>query len=370
MSTREAVLVAPPTPVGCFSVPALAEAVPTRFAKTGLQRAQTLAFFVNAAECAGVPLPAGDFLDIEQVVAAQWTQFLATRYPEGVFDGLAGEPVIGIDDESLHVVIQAQSRLNAYQLKSVVEQLETQATGLGWFVEAVLTRASCHGHQIYDMGMATYMLDVFHSSLEEFTDEGYARALLLETGDELAASTSPVPQKTIESLKQQYSFWPSDLLAEVGGHGHLLRHGQTFTNGRPKVLTWRQAKRWLTAHLRHPLSGAIDAAIRLQLALERDAGRDFVWNGHDDETETMGALCFLVWESPNLLFEAVQHFEQNQYSAGAVVEAFARNTLDLAEASDATLQALAASTVEYFDRWALLAKLLSHFTIWEDDDES
>ncbi|MEJ8838150.1 PRTRC system protein F [Ramlibacter sp. AN1133] len=358
---------APAAPLGCFSIPALHEDVPARFTQD-LQRARALARFANAAERAGVALPAGDFPDIEQVLAAQWNQFLAGRYPEGVFDGLAGEPVIGVDDDSLQVVIHAQSRLNAYQLKPVVEALEAEATGLGWFVEAVLTRASCHGHQIYDMGMATYMLDVFHSSLEEFTDEGYARALLLENGDALGRTEHPLPAQTIDSLRQQYSFWPSDLLAEVGGHAHLLRNGQ-FTTPAPKAMTWRQARRWLRVHPQHALAGAVDAAIRLQRAL-RDRGREFVWNGQDDETETMGALCFLVWDAPELVFEAVQHFEQNQYSAGAVVEAFARKTVDLAEITDDALEALAASTMDYFERWALLGRLLSHFPVWEQGDES
>jgi len=362
------VVAAPAAPRGCFSIPALHEAVPPRLTQD-LLRARALARFANAAERAGVTLPSGDFLDIEQVVAAQWNQFLAARYPEGVFDGLAGEPVIGVDDESLQVVIHAQSRLNAYQLKPVVEALEARAAGLGWFVEAVLTRAGFHGHLIYDMGMATYMLDVFHSSLEEFTDEGYARALLLENGDALGTTKAPIPVETIDSLRQQYGFWPSDLLAEVGGHAHLLRNGQ-FSAPAPKAMNWRQARQWLRACPRHALAGAVDAAIRLQRALERDAAREFVWNSLDDETETLGALCFLVWDAPDLVFEAVQHFEQNQYSAGAVVEAFARRTLDLRHASDHALQALAAATVAYFARWALLGSLLSHFPIWEDADES
>jgi PRTRC genetic system protein F len=369
MSNNVAIAAAPaPAQGGCFSLPALGHAVPLRFAQD-LQRGRALAGFANAAERVGVALPLGDFLDIEQVVAAQWNQFLVGRYPQAVFDGLAGEPVIGVDDESLQVVIHAQSRLNAYQLKPVVEALEAEASGLGWFVEAVLNRASCHGHQIYDMGMASYMLDVFHSSLEEFTDEGYARALLLENGDALGESTIPIPQATLDSLRQQYSFWPSDLLSEVGGHGHLLHNGY-YASPAPSAMSWRQAGRWLKARPRHALAGAVDAAMRLQRALERDGGREFVWNGQDDETEAMGALCFLVWDAPDLLFEAVQHFEQNQYSAGAVVEAFARKTLELRDASDEALQALAAATMAYFERCALLGRLLSHFPIWEDGDES
>ena len=78
-------LAALPAPTGGLYIPTLDEVVPARFSKD-LQRSQTLARFAKAAECAGVPLPSGNFLTIEQVVAEQWTQFLATNYQLGIFE--------------------------------------------------------------------------------------------------------------------------------------------------------------------------------------------------------------------------------------------------------------------------------------------
>lgn len=358
-----------PAATGGFYIPMIDEAVPARFCKD-LQRSQALARFAKAAECAGVPLPTGSFLNIEEVVAAQWTQFLATNYPPGIFDGLAGAPALGVSDERLEIVINSESRLNAFRLKPVVETLEDEARGLGWFLESVLSSAGCHGHQIYDMSMAAYMCEVFHYDLDEFSDRGYARSLMIQNSDEAAPKLADITQEMIDELREQYSFWPNELIADAGGHAHLLRQFNTPGQKKPRVMSARQAAKWLKGHPDHKLAGAVEAAIQLHKALEKDPLREFVWNGSDDETETLGAMCFLCWDDPQLLFEAVSHYEQNQYNGGEVVEAFARRVTVLAEATDEDLQDIAVTTVEYFNRWALLGKLLSHFPIWEDDDET
>jgi PRTRC genetic system protein F len=360
-----------PAATGGLYIPTIDEAVPVRFCKD-LQRSQALARFAKASECAGVPLPSGSFLNIEQVVAEQWTQFLASNYPLGIFDGLAGAPSLGVSDDRLEIVINAESRLNAFQLKPVVETLEAAERGLGWFVESVLSSASCHGHQMYDMSMATYMVEVFHHDLEEFSDRGYAQSLMIQNSDEAVPKLADITQEMIDELKEQYSFWPNELLDDVGGHAHLLRQFNVPGEKKPKVMSARQAAKWLKANPTHKLAGAVKAAIQLRKALDKDPLREFVWHAHgyDDDTETMGAMCFLCWDDPQLLFEAVSHYEQNQYNGGQAVEAFARRVADLAEANDEDLQDIAVTTVEYFNRWALLGELLSHFPVWEEDDET
>lgn len=358
-----------PTPPGCLCLPVLDDAVPQRLGKERL-RHRTLARFALAAARAGLPLPAGTFPGIEQVVAAQWNAFLARRDPAGSADALAGTPVVEIDDDTLRVVIHAQRHLNAYRLKPVIERLEAQAPGLGWFVEGVLTQASSHGLQIYDMRMASSMLDVFHDDLEEFTDQAYARAILQAHGEAVGDAAEPVPQDTLDELRTQYGFWPSGMLAEVGGHGHLIAPWHTRAAARPKVLGAHAAAHWLRRHRGHAHAALVATALRLKRALARDRERAFLWHNAADETEPLGALCFLAWDSPQLLFEAVQHFEENQYNGGLAVEAFARRVLPLARLADTQLQRLARSTAAYLHRWMLLAQLLAHFPVWEGGDET
>ncbi|HEX2543449.1 MAG TPA: PRTRC system protein F [Ramlibacter sp.] len=351
-------------PWGCLCLPAIGARVPARLARDDIRQRQ-LARFARAAVRCGLPLPPGAFSDLAHVVTAQWSAYLAQRYPTHTFDALAGAPVVEIDDHGLRVVIHAQSHLNAYQLQPVIAPLEAQAPGLGWFVESVLAQASAHGLQVYDMGMAGYMLEVFHGDLDDFSDAAYARAILREQGD--TVPDGPIPAGTLEELRAQYGFWPSDLLAEVGGHAHLLG---AWHEGQPKrrVLAARAAHRWLRTHREHPGAVVVDAALRLRRAFANDRDRAFLWQGQDDGTETLGAMCFLAWDSPELLFEAVQHWEENQYNGGMAVEAFARSGVLPAEASDTELQALVRSLRAYLHRWALLAQLLAHFPVWETSD--
>lgn len=358
----------PPAASGALLLPAIDGAVPALLSKDS-HCFQILARFAQAAKKVGVPLPEGDFVTIDQVVAAQWTQFIQANYPHGRFDGLAGKPVVTITDDTLEAVIAPERHLNTFQLRTVLEPLEAAAAGLGWFVEKTISQATCHGHQIYDMGMASYMLDVFHHDLDEFTDRGYARSLLAHTSN-VIPPLSAITETMIDELKGDYSFWPSDLNDQVGGHTHLLGMHLVPAPSRPSVMKARQVEQWLKSNERHRLAAVVDVALRFQKALKKDVQREFLWNGSEDDSEGMGATCFVCWDDPSLLFEAVQHYEEHQFQGGGIVDAFARRVLPLDEATDSNLKGLARALKNYINRSALLAELLSHFPIWDEDDET
>jgi PRTRC genetic system protein F len=353
----------------CFLIPAIDPEIPGRFSQDA-SRSQLLARFTNAAAKAGIPLPSGKFLSIEQVVQAQWTQYLNQTFGENAFAGTVGEPVFRVTDDVLQVVIGASSQLNAYQLKPVVLALEAAEKGLGWFVQSVLSTASSHAHEIYDMAHATYMLDSYFYNLVEFTDEAYALQLLEELDEELPEG--PIPSEVMERLRRDYSYWPTDILKDVDGHGHLVDCMGIPGYVRPLRLSPAKARKWLAANGEDQNAPIVKDALELQRLFQKDKARAFLWDGSEDETETMGALCFLAWDDPALLFEAVSHYEQNQYNGGQAVEAFARTSIYLKEddVTDAALCTMAKSTADYFKRWALLSKLLDHFPVWNDNDET
>ena len=361
MSNTQA-LIADPMSQGCFCLPAIDAGIPVDLDQ-GLKRREILSRFATASVAAGVRLPAGQFKTIEQVVQAQWQQFTNAGFPAGSFRKLAGAPVVEITDEILEVTITSKSTLCAFQLKPVVEALERSESGLGWFVESVVSSASCYGHELYCMGHVTYMLESQFWNLDEYTDDAFARAMLMEEGNDPPKGS--IPAETLERLRGDYSYWPSDILAEVEGHAHLLSWGQ-----RPKGMSKpEQAKRWLSQHPRHRHAKTVDLAVQMHEKFRR-ADREFIWNGHDDDTETIGALAFITWSDPQLLFEAVSHHEECQYQGGQAIEAFARCQVKLdSETIDADLRRMAKATANYMTRWALLEKLLSQFPTWEGEDD-
>lgn len=195
MSTIEAHTLGPVS-LGCFCLPAIDADIPTALDE-GAKRREVLSRFAAAAAAEGVKLPAGDFRSIEQVVQAQWQQYV-NSYADGTFGGLAGLPAVEVTDEKLTVVIESRSTLNAYQLKPVVEALEKSQAGLGWFVEAVISSASYFGHELYTMGFVAYMLDNLHWNVDEHTDDAYARAMLMEEGSE--PPEGPIPSRDASAI--------------------------------------------------------------------------------------------------------------------------------------------------------------------------
>ncbi len=351
-----------PMSQGCFCLPTIDADIPVDLDQ-GLKRREILSRFASAAVSAGVKLPEGQFKTIEQVVQAQWQQFTDSGFPAGSFRKLAGGPVVEINDERIEVTITSKSTLCAFQLKPVVEALERSEPGLGWFVESVVSSASCFGHELYCMGHVAYMLENQFWNLDEFTDDAFARAMLMEEGTD--PPDGPIPAETMDRLKEEYSYWPSNILAEVDGHAHLLSWGR-----RPKGMSKpADAKRWLASHPKHRHAKTVELAVQMH-QLFRRADREFTWSSQDDDTETIGALAFIAWDDPQLLFEAVSHHEECQYQGGQAIEAFARCQVKLStESIDADLRRMAKATANYMTRWALLEKLLSRFPTWEGEDD-
>lgn len=368
METMEVTPAARLVTPGCFTLPKLDPAIPSCLGFNA-GRARTLSRFAHAAQAEGVPLPEGAFRTIEEVAQAQWAQYVEHAFAPNTFNLLPGSPEIRVTDDHLDVIVNADSRLNLFVLKPLVESLEASMRGLGWFVSDVVATAGSYGHQTYDMGCVSYFIETFHWQMDQFTDEEYARCMLQDQGQDVP--DGPIASEVMDQLRQEYNFWPSQILAEVDGHAHLLHVSAPDAVPKPRSPGIRAIGRWVGRNRQHDHATAVADALALNRAL-RCARRDFVWNKPDDDghVDLIGALGFIAWDSPSMLFEAVQHFEQNAYNGGEAVEAFARSRVALNElTTDRDLRVLARGTVQYLNRWALLEKLLSNFPIGSDDDE-
>jgi len=352
---------------GCFLLPAFDEQVPVALGSEHL-RARLLAKFAEISAEQGVPLPAGaDYRCLEKVVAAQWQQYVDAA--SGGQPIVSGKPTVVVRDDCIGFRVDALSNLNVFQLKPVIMALENSRTGLGWFVFSVLDDCRSHGHEFYDMCLAAYVLDPHHGELDEFTDEAYVRHLINYEGLDDVSKNEITPQ-VIERLKPDYSFWPSDVLKTVDGHAHLLGRGRA-----PKPLSAPGAKRWLADHARHRFASVVHLAAQLKAEFAADRDRAFVWNrsltDHDDDVQPIGAAGVLAWDDPSLLIELVQHHEEYAYNGSGGVEEYARSLLQGTDLEgDAGLRKLVRDAKRYFKRWGLINRLLTHFPIWEEDDET
>jgi len=363
MSKNPALLTRAAASPGCFYIPGIDSAIPPELSLSS-NRAKALARFADQAAKAGVPLPKGVFTSVDEMVREQWNQYLAT-FAEDAFNGVRGSPQMHVGDAHLLVLIDSPRNLEVFQLEPVVCPLESARAGLGWFVHNVLVEGISHGHQVYDASMVTYFLEGYLYDMDEFTDQSYARAILLHEGMEVPGTVS---EERIQQLREEYRFWPSDLLECLGNQPNLL-YGWKVLKERTTPLKPAQALHWLARNRLHPLAKVVQAALELQRAFKADKGRAFCWQISDDELEPVGASCFIAWSEPDLLIEAVEHHEEMLLNGGMTQDAYARAILPLEGATDKAFRQLASDTLSYINRWALLAKLLSHFPTWEENHE-
>jgi len=359
----------------CFILPRLEPTIPVRLSTDG-SMGRTLARLVQLACDAGVPVPKGNgFESIEQVLQAQWQSYLESAMPDVQhLQLLAGEPKIRVFDRRLEFAMEATSRLNVFQLKPVITDLERAKAGLGWYVAKVLSHGHAHGHAFYDMAVAANGLPYQFQELDSFTDEAFARYLIqYEEGEDDAEEISA---ERMEQLRQHYTFWPSEISAALDGNTHLL-DGPYYDASWPALLKRAEAKKWLQRHPNHTRAQVVACALALDEACELDRDHAFVYSWaslaqtHDEEVddgeEAIGAAAFVAWDDPSMLIELVEHHEQYILNGQGGTD-YARCWIPLGRPDqDELMYRLVTATAAYFRRWGLVARLLSHFPIWEDE---
>lgn len=359
---------------GLFALPAISQEIPVVIEEAS-ERSRVIARFALASEAQGLQLPGGDFTRLEEVVAQQWNTHLQS-IADHFGKTLLGSPSLVVTDDHLTVQINAHSGIDTFRLKPVIEALEQSLPGLGWFVVDVLGSARCSGFFFYDMTMVAYHLDYRLSDLGEFTDQAYARIILAEEGEREYEDETDVPPEQIEEMRQSYEFWPSQILEAVGGHIHLL--GLDYMSiDRKKVriprkrISAARVRKWLKENAEDAGASCIRAALDLNKALKAKDAPDFSFYVRDDDVESIGAMCFIAWDSPAMVWEAAGHAEETAYSSGDVAEAYARKTYPLSGGiTDQQLAEVVKDTMGYLNRWHLLEKLVSHFPSVRDDDET
>jgi hypothetical protein len=92
-----------------------------------------LARFVRSCADANMALPKGDFHNLKSVAEAMWKQHMASKNFNGC-DSAKGNPVLVVTDEYVRLFICSEPNSNTFMLKPVVEALEKEKKGLGWFI--------------------------------------------------------------------------------------------------------------------------------------------------------------------------------------------------------------------------------------------
>lgn len=358
MKVNEAAL--RPSSLGLFCLPGISDEIPLNDGG-GLHRDKVFARLALVAEEQGLPLPGGNFDSITSVVARQWSDYLEKERGSDFGRLLQGCPVLVIEDGGLTFLVECDHALRTFIAKPVVKSLEAQMQGLGWFVMQVIDVAVGHGFELYKEDTFWY----FSSRLiemAEFTDEAYAKQLLIEEGGD----PKSVDESEIERLKEEYhGNWPSELLELFDGHVHLLGwSGKDYV--KPKAASMEEVEMWLSQNKSHELAPCVTAAFELMQLLQRNEHAGFSWYHGGQagyEEDRIGAMAILCWNDVDLVHDLTEEHEQMAMQ-GDSVYGISRYIVDMSDVTDEKLKAMVHAAKAYFNVWGQFEKLISHFPEW------
>lgn len=271
------------------------------------------------AHAAGVRLPAGEFTTVKDTLRQQLTAYVREHCdPE--------EPVrlnfyLGVEEEQISLALCAASELEVMVLQPVIDRLNDCASGLGWFVYDVITKAG-RKYPIYDDAMLRSLCEMLWFD-PDMSDTEYADHLLEMEGEHRNGRDD---HEVIEQLSAGYR--PSDFQEIYGEHQWMLGT-RRFKNGelievhkRPRSLKLREVALLLKQDMPDDLRQVVVDA----LALRKQIVRKRQWvhrashvpdGGEDGYYGTpFGASCIAVWNWSDFASELIAHYEENEMNGG------------------------------------------------------
>ena len=287
-----------------------------------------IAAFALEGHAQGVDLPRGKFTDPRNSLLKQWEQYIKREC--GSDDPVNLNVEVVVEEDRLRVLVSAAHQLNIFRLKPIIERINAIDQRVGWFVYDAVCKASHEGYPIYQIAdCADFAQMLWHQ--EATTDEELAREICSNEGT----------RASMKKLRETYTFpWPSDLAAAVDGHEWMLnRYSYSPKLGRmtrvakePKIGTLKQAAAFAKSNVAADLKKVVAAAIDLVKEVNRKdntmstIGRvspDDVdaCNIYDDtHVNSYGASCIVVWDSSDVMVEALEHWETSEMENGESTE--------------------------------------------------
>lgn len=316
------------------------------------------AAFSLEAHASGVALPTGKFTDLKSTLKKQLDGYIKKVCEAG--DPMALGVTIELTDEQLNLFVCSSNFIKTLALRPVIEDLNNLKEGLGWFVYDTLDKALGQdrfpAYKPSFMGCLAEMM-WFDPSM---TDAEYAQALRDDYGSEAEGGSDA-------EVIAEFGFGnggPSRLLSEYGGHAWMLgAHGRS----KPKPLSLRTAKRMLKSAMPERLRELLAATLDLQKESQREDSNMRLAEAYEGDSVAMGygppnpigSSCILVWDSPELTHELLQHFEESEMNGGEETDV---HMVFKADASDAIqVRQLVKSFQDFVARYAAISKVLQFF---------
>lgn len=370
---------------GAIAIPSFDPTIPLRTSNDALYDTD-IAMFALVSDELGVALPAIPFSSCQETLVTQWQEYLIKIGLHGPDIYINASADFSIKKGRFRFEVTTSHRPMGYAMKSVVLSLEDCAKGLGWYVVDVLFSACMHGLKTAD---TRDIAELSCPSILDFeTDQQWAKEWLANEGRTVPAGR--VNAKTMAEIRGEQTM-PSDYIAMVDGHAHLL--GMERRDADEPMTREAARKTAISGVVPADLLPCVQCAIALDecfkadscIALSEDTSADQdCYPGDDEEVdededeeyadpdayfeppEIVGALCLLGWDDTELVFEALQHAEVSAMQGSSATNVIARRSVSL-PASPEQYRELVVQMQTYFTKLNRFNALLNEFPMIEDE---
>lgn len=320
-----------------------------------------LAAFALEAHAHGVLLPRSKFTTAHNTLQAQWNKYIAATCETN--SPLSMHMHFEVESEDIHVSISAASNVETLRMKPTIEALNKACKGLGWWVFETAQSANQDGYPIYRVRDYADFLQ-YDTPCSSFSDKG-----LIEEHNEYSGENI----KTRLEYEDQYqAVWPSDLIKAVDGHKWLLCVHEydsktakyRLLGKKPYIASLQEAINFLDGRAPNALKTIVKDFIALHSELNRpeslmkDASQP---RSEDDEyLEPLGASCALVWDSYELPWHLIEHYEMRVQEGEYTDQNMVFKTDGINQLS---LSKLVQSIKDFVTRHTTISKAFSHFEV-------
>lgn len=310
-SVRNLGVVAQGNQGGMWVLPTFSPEIPLEISRADAE-ASNLADFILLAHKKGIRIPDSIYTTTSELMTQQFANYARSQVKNVRVELPLDVSIVAVD-KKIEFAANATDRFQGiYQLKDSVERLNAASPGLGWFITDTIRK----GHGV---GLTTYDPCRIANCVQLIWFDS-------ETDQEAAAEVLDIDEKNvteahIEQARDERTFMPSDFLASVGGHKHLLSWSQT----KKEKAACRSMSASRVRACIHKLKlveadrALVMAALEFHDSIKvRKANAAIAPNGwfehenlHEFEClDALGSLAFIVWDDSEFAREAITHYEE------------------------------------------------------------
>lgn len=344
---------------GAWCIPSLHPDIPAAIGNESMANRALAQFGVFAHDEKKVRILNENLTTIERAIANQWEKY-ANRVKGNDLHEIGVS--LEVETDAMTVSICSPRYYDCFAIKATVERFNTLQRGLGWWMFEVMVALKKWGYPISDPETAADNLQTI-SPCGDFTD-----------ADMLKEIKAMGEVTTMKEARENYSFWPSDLTKDYGGHTWMFnahrydrKTGKFVLLGkRPQVAKDSDAEAFLRGKFADADKQVVADFLTLTRQLQCSGLSGWTSPVTDEPMELVGTSCMIVWDSRSMSVELLAEAEELLQNCGDCTDIHQTVSVSRLESGwESELFNKVDAVIQLHDA---VNGVLRHFTLVNDND--